>query len=322
MSDTKPVYKFTNNAWVKQDAFQFTNGSWVRISTALAQLATPSISLSGDTLTIENVDNATSYDVYVDGALKTNIPVGGGAIEPITSSVSALNASFQDGQEDTTIMQTTLGGGNGTYNATTNLSDYTAVEVQDNILKVGFNDIKSSSSPLNGKVTVTSGTATLEIPIKISAEACLAEDTLITMADGSHKKIKDIKAGEYCLSLNKNGEKVPAYIYAIDSDIMKFGNHYDKFTFEDGTVLDIIHRHRFYNLVDNSFVHLDVWCEGDEGVNEQGKRVKLVKSQIRYEEKNIRHCTLFCENNTYFANGLLCGNRFSVKPDMGVFLNE
>ena len=34
MSDTKPVYKFINNAWVKQDAFQFTNGSWVRISAA------------------------------------------------------------------------------------------------------------------------------------------------------------------------------------------------------------------------------------------------------------------------------------------------
>lgn len=77
MSDTKPVYKFINNAWVKQDAFQFTNGSWVRISTTITALATPSISLSGDTLTIENVDNATSYDVYVDGALKTNIPVGG-----------------------------------------------------------------------------------------------------------------------------------------------------------------------------------------------------------------------------------------------------
>lgn len=77
MADTKPVYKFTNNIWVKQDAFQFTNGSWVRISTALTALSTPSISLSGDTLTIENVDNATSYDVYVDGELKTNISVEG-----------------------------------------------------------------------------------------------------------------------------------------------------------------------------------------------------------------------------------------------------
>ena len=77
MSDTKPVYKFINNAWIKQDAFQFTNGSWVRISTATSSLATPSISLSENILKIKRVDNATSYDVYVDNVLKTNIPVGG-----------------------------------------------------------------------------------------------------------------------------------------------------------------------------------------------------------------------------------------------------
>ena len=77
MSDTKPVYKFINNAWVKQDAFQFTNGSWVRISTTTSSLAAPVISLADDILKIQKVANATSYDVYVDNVLKTNIPVGG-----------------------------------------------------------------------------------------------------------------------------------------------------------------------------------------------------------------------------------------------------
>ena len=77
MSDTKPVYKFINNAWVKQDAFQFTNGSWIRISTTTTSLATPVISLADDILKIQKVANATSYDVYVDNVLKTNIPVGG-----------------------------------------------------------------------------------------------------------------------------------------------------------------------------------------------------------------------------------------------------
>ena len=73
VSDTKPVYKFINNTWVKQDAFQFTNGSWVRISTAITALATPSISLSGDTLTIGNVANATSYAIYSNNTLLTTI---------------------------------------------------------------------------------------------------------------------------------------------------------------------------------------------------------------------------------------------------------
>ena len=77
MSDIKPVYKFINNAWIKQDAFQFTNGSWVRISTATSSLAAPVISLNKNILKIKRVDNATSYDIYVDNVLKTNIPVGG-----------------------------------------------------------------------------------------------------------------------------------------------------------------------------------------------------------------------------------------------------
>lgn len=41
----------------------------------MAQLATPAIAMNADgkTLEITDVENATSYDVYVDGALKTNV---------------------------------------------------------------------------------------------------------------------------------------------------------------------------------------------------------------------------------------------------------
>lgn len=93
-SDTKPVYKFINNAWVKQDAFQFTNGSWVRISTATTSLATPVISLADDILKIQNVANATSYDVYVDGVLKKNIPVGGAVGHKLTfSDISSVKVN-------------------------------------------------------------------------------------------------------------------------------------------------------------------------------------------------------------------------------------
>lgn len=39
----------------------------------LPQLATPTISLSNDTLSIEEVENAEYYDIYVDGVLKESI---------------------------------------------------------------------------------------------------------------------------------------------------------------------------------------------------------------------------------------------------------
>lgn len=43
--------------------------------TVQAQLATPTIAMNADgkTLEITDVENATSYDVYVDGTLKTNV---------------------------------------------------------------------------------------------------------------------------------------------------------------------------------------------------------------------------------------------------------
>lgn len=37
------------------------------------KLATPTIAIDGNTLNITDVENATSYDVYVDGTLKTNV---------------------------------------------------------------------------------------------------------------------------------------------------------------------------------------------------------------------------------------------------------
>jgi len=45
----------------------------------LTQLAAPTIAMNvdGKTLEITDVENATSYDVYVDGALKTNVAKGG-----------------------------------------------------------------------------------------------------------------------------------------------------------------------------------------------------------------------------------------------------
>lgn len=46
--------------------------------TVQAQLAAPTIAMNADgkTLEITDVANATSYDVYVDGTLKTNVQKG------------------------------------------------------------------------------------------------------------------------------------------------------------------------------------------------------------------------------------------------------
>ena len=227
----------------------------------------------------------------------------GGAIEPITSTVSAFVGTIIQGGSDVLTFTTELGGGNGTYSATTTIGQ----------VSVNGTTLTLYTGSGNGTVTVTSGTETLEIPVSIEYQVCLTGDTLITMWDKTQKPIKDIRNGEYVLSLNEKGEEVPGYVYYADGELNKLGKHYDKFTFSDGTVIKVIHRHRFYNNYDKAFTHLDNFYVGDKCYKQDGTWVTLVEKVSRAEEGDIPHYTIFCNHNTYFANGLLCGNRFSDK---------
>lgn len=58
-----------------------------------AQLAAPTIAMNADgkTLEITDVENATSYDVYVDGTLKTNVAVPSGYTVTFTRKRSGMN---------------------------------------------------------------------------------------------------------------------------------------------------------------------------------------------------------------------------------------
>ena len=227
----------------------------------------------------------------------------GGAVKPITSTVSAFVGTIMQGGSDVLTFTTELGGGNGTYSATTTIGQ----------VSVNGTTLTLNTGSGNGTVTVTSGTETLDISVSIEYQVCLTGDTLITMWDKTQKYIKDIRNGEYVLSLNEKGEEVPGYVYYADGAMNKIGKHYDKFTFSDGTIVKVVHRHRFYNNYDKAFTHLDNFYVGDKCYKQDGTWVTLVEKVSRAEEGDIPHYTIFCNHNTYFANGLLCGNRFSDK---------
>lgn len=142
---------------------------------------------------------------------------------------------------------------------------------------------------------------------------CLTGDTLITMADNSQKQIKDVQIGDYVLSLNENGEKVSSKVYYSDANEYKTASYYDLFTFSDGTEIKVVRRHRFYNNRTQSFIHLDEFEVGDKTYKEDGTWVALIDKKYKAKEGVIRHFTIFCEHNTYFANGLLAGNKYSDK---------
>ncbi len=222
--------------------------------------------------------------------------------QPITSAVSSFDLDTTD--SNTNTFTTVLSGGNGTYSATTTFG---TVTIDGNTLTL----VCEGSG--EGVVTVTSGNQTLEIPVYIGTIECLTGDTLITMFDGTQKPIKNIQTGEYVLSLNEKGEQVPGYVYYSDGSQDKVGKHYDLFTFSDGTEVKVVHRHRFYNNYDRAFTHLDSFFVGDRCYKQDGSWVTLTSKVFRAEEGDVHHYTIFCQHNNYFANGILCGNRFSDK---------
>ena len=68
------------------------------------------------------------------------------------------------------------------------------------------------------------------------------------MADGSSKMVKDLKTGDKVMSLDPFTMKtVEDEVTYCDGSQMKFHDEKDIWTFEDGTVLETIHPHEFFN---------------------------------------------------------------------------
>ncbi len=127
------------------------------------------------------------------------------------------------------------------------------------------------------------------------------------------KKIKDVKVGDKVVSINPiTGEEEEDIVIFADGSENKKYKEYDIWKFEDGTVIETVKRHRFYNVQQQDFKYMDEWNIGDYGYNYNGEKIKLIGHEK--VEKEVQHCTIFTEKwNNYFANGMLSGNRNSSK---------
>jgi len=148
--------------------------------------------------------------------------------------------------------------------------------------------------------------------VTIKAEAsCLTGDTLITLSDGSHKRIDSITLGDKVLSIDPETlELVEDEITYCDSDCNKTHNEYDIWTFENNYVVKTVHRHRLYNCESEAFVNMDEWSIGDHTRTMDGKEIALIEHQ--HIKELVNHYTLFTKKyNNYFANSILTGNKYS-----------
>lgn len=141
---------------------------------------------------------------------------------------------------------------------------------------------------------------------------CLAGDTLITMADLSHKQLKDIHVGDKVLTM-VNGKLEPSEVVYCDSNLTKIGmatRYTFRSEFEERHV-DVIHDHRFFN--GKKCKHISGFKLGDKVLDRNGNTFTLTDVSPMME---MRHFTLFTKNcGCYFANDLEAGNIFcNIKP--------
>lgn len=148
--------------------------------------------------------------------------------------------------------------------------------------------------------------------ISVSCHYCLTGDTLITMADGSEKRIDSIVVGDKVLALDPEAlDYVEDVVTVADANEKNIADKYDIWLFADGSIVKTVHRHRLYNIEKQAMVYMDEWSIGDHAFDKDGASVELISHDTVIEE--VRHYTIFTEKQNYFVNGLLAGNRFT-KP--------
>lgn len=144
----------------------------------------------------------------------------------------------------------------------------------------------------------TDGTLTAAIT-NVTSKICLSGDTLITLADGGTRRLAEVRPGDLLLAGDGTATRVRRVARG------RWNDHHTLYRFEDGTVIDEIHAHRFYNCEAGFWQLLERWNIGDHARRQDGAEVALVS--VERVEEPAEMFGLWTESRDYWANGLLSG---------------
>lgn len=271
----------------------------------------------------ETVDDSTA-DIYAIGYNdETAFYLKKTLTDPVvvTPANYIVSDNVNEGQEDSVTHSVTFtaSGGSGMYvweySGDVNSSNAT---VSADTKQCTVNTVGQFEGMVTCKSAGYEDDSSIDVTVIVEPVICLTGDTLITLYGGKQKRIDELTLDDKILSFNpENGLLEADKIYYTDSHEGKTHDHYDRYEFDDGTVIKVVHRHRFYNVEDQRMVHMDEWEVGDRAYKQNGTTPKLISAVNHYEEGSFKHYTLFTKNQNYFANGLLCGNRFTKKLKKG-----
>ena len=164
------------------------------------------------------------------------------------------------------------------------------------------------------KITITDPLLPSSLTI-FDTTYCLTGDTLITMSDGSTKRLDEIEIGDKVLCVNTDTLELDEdEVIFTDKDQIKEHDNYDLWTFSGGYKVKTVRRHRFYNIEDNCCVYMDRWKIGDHGLNQKGEMIELLSHENIQE--TVRHYKITTKNyHNYFANDMLTGSRLTKNFD-------
>lgn len=277
------------------------------------QLATPTIAIDGDTLKITDVENAQKYKIYANGELKTTIPKTPAGYK-VTFASDFSSIAYSGGELSSVTLTANTGASTPLTSAARGLvwtGVSTLTSSRSIAMGISYTDINGVQKTFNESLTLTS-----DITITGANDTCLTGDTLITMSDGTARRIDTIKVGDKILSYNpETGELEGDEVTYSDSTENKQHDNFDVWTFADGTIIKTVHRHRFYNVERNGMIYMDEWKIGEHARRKDGVIVTLVSHQNVKE--TVKHYTIFTKNQNYFANGLLSGNRYTKQIVFG-----
>ena len=316
----------TYNIGVKAKAANYQDSD-LSATVSFTKLAAPVATAADTTVSRDAVTNAESYDVYVDGELYENTTGWGASAYQVTVNITGTSG-YVDPNGVKIYQSDEIPDGDPQVTGT-----LVPGAEQLGVVKMGESSIftitkkyiilDDTGGSWYGNLDPTIGTGITHVYglgccyFAVTANGtitadffCLTGDTLITLADGSSKRIDQLTLNDKVLSYNPETLLLePDEITYTDATENKSFTEYDRWTFEDGSVVKTVHRHRFYNVERQAMVYMDEWKIGEHAITIDDKKIALVGHETITEE--TRHYTIFTKNQNYFANGLLSGNRYT-----------
>lgn len=146
----------------------------------------------------------------------------------------------------------------------------------------------------------------IEPEVVLYEAVCLSGDTLITLADGTARRLDEMAVGDMVLG----GDGRPARVLRLGRGI--WNDRHTLYHFADGTTVDETHEHRFYNVDQGFFQKLKNWRIGDRARRQDGGETVLAAVERITERAEM--FGLWVERGSYWANGLLSGDASANQP--------